>query len=587
MNKNYQTDNKNSFSFVKEWWKQRRNKWSANLQKFARGLMLPISVLPFAGLLLGIGGAIGANDNSASGVIATNIFKGMSEIIFANFAIMFCVAVTITFTSESGAAAFIAIISYLVFSSSQIPFIHFEGNTLKDIMWFHSGEGLNSLITSNLGIRSLQTSIFGGIIIGGVSAYVYNRLHLLKLPSAISFFSGVRFLPFVMIPLSFVIAIIFLIFWPWVGQAINIIGENIAKAPAGVDGLAYGIFTRALMPFGLHQIVIAVAFTTPFGGVLSTEIFMNAIQQANVNVTNEQIKHILDLLKDNPINGDQSIWNFINGLPYNSLPINGGASSIPIFEWFTKYAHIHAGRFTQDYPTYLGVCMGIGIAFILTANKSNRRNTISVIGSAMIVAFLTGITEPLEFTFLFIVPYLYYLIYVPLSGFSYMFMQLVGAHVGVGFARGFIDLMIYGALPVMKGTKFYYAFSFAIGEGIIAFCTFYFAIKHWDLPTPGRGNNEVRLLSKKDFSLKKQSPAASDVDQRILNIIKGFGGKENIISVTSCATRLRVTVKDATKIDTQVFRNEGAAGSIIKGDNIQVVFGGEVVVLSAQINKLL
>ncbi|WHQ37346.1 PTS transporter subunit EIIC [Spiroplasma sp. SV19] len=569
------------FFTFKKWWKNKKNNWSSNLQKFARGLMLPISILPFAGLLLGIGGAIGANTNTDAGLLAANIFKGMSEIIFANFAIMFCIAVTSTFTNDSGSAAFIAIISYLVFSSSQIPFIHFEGEKFKDIMWFHSDENLKSLITKNLGVTSLQTSIFGGIIIGGITAYFYNKFHLIKLPSAISFFSGVRFLPFIIIPISFLLAIGFLIFWPWIGQGINIIGENIAKAPGGVDGFLYGVFTRALMPFGLHQIVIAVAFTTPFGGILDTNIFLNAVKNAQVNTNTEQIQYILSLLSNRSIEGDQSIWNFINSLPYNSLPINNGLENIPIFEWFAKYANIYAGRFTQDYPTYLGVCMGIGAAFILTANKSNRKNTISVIGSAMLVAFLTGITEPLEFSFLFIAPYLYYLVYVPFSGLSYMLMQLVGAHIGVGFARGFIDLIIYGALPIMKGTKFYYAFIFAILEGALVFGIFYFSIKHWNLSTPGRDGNEIKLIKKDEFKLQKYE------NQRINNIIFALGGKENILSITSCATRLRVTVKEPTKINAELFKQEGASGTIIKGNNIQIIFGGEVVVLNDMIKKFL
>lgn len=138
----------------------------------------------------------------------------------------------------------------------------------------------------------------------------------------------------------------------------------------------------------------------------------------------------------------------------------------------------------------------------------------------MLVSFLTGITEPLEFTFLFIAPYLYYLVYVPFSGLSYMLMQLVGAHIGVGFARGFIDLIIYGALPIMKGTKFYYAFIFAILEGLLVFGVFYFSIKHWNLSTPGRNENKIKLIKKEEFKLLKNDK------QRINNIISGLGGKK-------------------------------------------------------------
>ncbi|WP_222563318.1 PTS transporter subunit EIIC [Spiroplasma clarkii] len=280
-------------------------------------------------------------------------------------------------------------------------------------------------------------------------------------------------------------------------MAIYWLGSKAMLAPVGVDGLIYGIFTRALMPFGLHQIVIAVAYQTPFGGSLSLDQLSSV---SNISEVDREILLTAFTSFSNGafvIEGDQNLWNFINSIPLNRI------DGIPIFDWFHKNLNIYAGRFTQDYPTYLGLCVGIGLALILTADKDKRKVTASVIGSAMVVAFLTGITEPLEFTFLFVTPVLYYAVYVPLSGVSYMLMQLVGAHVGVGFARGFIDLMIYGALPVMKGTRFYWAFVFAPLQGGLIFTIFYFTIKKWNLATPGRNGNEVVLISKKTFEEHK------------------------------------------------------------------------------------
>lgn len=332
------------------------------------------------------------------------------------------------------------------------------------------------------------------------------------------------------------------------------------------------------MPFGLHHIVIAVAYQTPFGGILNEQIIHKAASVAQVTSSSE-IAQIINILNT------REGGSVINGLNFNTLPISH--VNMPIFEWFSKYANINAGRFTHDYPTYLGVTVWIGLAIIFTAEKENRKNVIAVIGSAIIVAFLTGITEPLEFTFLFIAPWLYYGIYVPLSGIRYMLMTLVGAHVGVGFARGFIHLIIYGAVPVMKETRFYYAFVFAIAEGLVALASFWFLIKKFNIANPGRNGNEVKLITKKDFIKIKQKNQSPETDPRILVIIEALGGKENITSITACATRLRVTVIDESKINKQMFMEQGAAGSIIKGNNIQIVFGGEAIIISQKISNII
>ncbi|ARU91906.1 glucose-specific PTS system IIABC component [Spiroplasma clarkii] len=550
------------------------------LQKFGRGLMLPISILPFAGLLLGIGGAIGSNVHSLAGEISAGVFNGMSSIIFSNLPILFCVAVLITFTGESGSAALMGIIGYLVFTSSQTVFIHSAPNGgFLNILWFHNQPGLASLVGQNLGIKSLQTSLFGGILIGFLVAWIYNKFKYIQLPNLISFFSGIRFLPFLIIPLAFATALGFLIFWPWIGLGIYWLGAKAMLAPVGVDGFIYGIITRALMPFGLHQIVVAVAYQTPFGGSLKLEQLLNLKNVAPmVHLT--LLEAFLNFSKGAIIiEGDQNLWNFINSIPLNQ--ING----IPIFEWFHQNFNIYAGRFTQDYPTYLGLCVGIGAALILAADKDKRKITASVIGSAVFVAFLTGITEPLEFTFLFVAPVLYYAVYVPLSGVSYMLMQLVGAHVGVGFARGFIDLMVYGALPVMKGTRFYWAFLFAPLEGGLIFLIFYSVIKKKNLATPGRNGNDVVLMTKKTYKQTVNKTEPTGLEPRTIEVLTALGGYENLKSVTSCATRLRVVLLDGTLVDKEKLKQLGASGVIVKQNNVQVIFGGEAIVLAEKINN--
>lgn len=561
------------------------SKTTALLQKFGRGLMLPISILPFAGLLLGIGGAVGANfSHDPTATTVASALKSMSDIVFANLAILFVISIVITFTNDSGSGAFMAILGYLVFNSTQTPFIHFDNDgKLVDIFYFHKGEILNSILAVNLGIKSLQTSLFGAIVVAIVIVVIYNKFKYIQLPNALNFFSGIRFLPILIIPAMFLLSILFLIFWPWVGQGIGHVGVALQKSPRGLDGFIYGVLGRALMPFGLHHIVITLAYQSEFGGVLMLDLLIEKLKEAKLDQVQIDtiIKSFNDVARDGKrLIGDQNIWNFINSISLNKI------NDIPLFQWFDKELNVNAGRFTQDYPTYLGTCMGIGLAFIFTSNKNTRKQTISVIASAMAVSFLTGITEPLEFTFLFITPVLYYAVYVPFSGLSYLFMNLVGAHVGVGFARGFIDLLVYGALPVLKGTRFYWAFVFALLQGSTIFVIFYFWIIKKDLATPGRKGNELGLISKKDYQ-KLKTNQKQNAEQRIGDIIKTLGDKTNLESVSACATRLRVVVKDINLVNKEELNKLTNMGFIAKNNNVQVIFGGEATIISDKINEVL
>lgn len=552
--------------------------------------MLPIAILPIAGLLLGIGGAIGANVPKTSNLqILANIFKAMSQVVFDSLPILFCVAITITFSKDRGAAAFCSLLAYLVFCSIQVPFIQTTNNEVTSIMWFHKDKTVVQSITTTLfGFTNLQTSIFGGIIIGFVASFLYNKISKVKLPTALDFFSGVRLVPIVLIPTVTLVAILFLIFWPWVGYGISIIGQNIQKAPYGTGGLLYGILGRSLMPFGLHHIPIILAYQTDFGGVLYKQDLLNALINNGVSKDSNIYQSIESAFIGTSIVGDQNIWNFINSLNFNSLP-NLNGTSTPIFEWFTKNLNVYAGKYTQDYPTYMGACMGIGVALILVAEKNNRKLVSSIVCSAMVVAFLTGITEPLEYTFLFCAAPLYYLIYVPLSGISYMLMELSHAHVGVGFARGFIDLIIYGAIPIAKGTNFFWAFPIAIGEGVITGFSFYYLIKKFNFSTPGRNDNKIELITKNKYKEIKSSSInpKSVASEKVTKLITALGGINNIENVTACATRLRVSLKNSSSVRTNSFKELGSKGEFLKEKAIQIIFGGEASILSDQINDVI
>ncbi|UUD36827.1 EIICBA-Glc [Mycoplasmopsis californica] len=549
-------------------------------QKLSRGLMLPIAILPIAGLLLGIGGAIGANVHTETGTIFANIFKGMSEVVFANLPILFAIAVAITFSNDRGGAGFAAVIAYLVFNASQFAFIQFDavsGNATS-VLWFQKVVG--GVVVKNLGITSLNTSIFGGLVIGIVTAYTFNYFSKLQLPQSISFFSGIRLVPIVLVPIAFAVALVFLLVWPLVGRGIYEVGTLLQKSPRGLDGLIYGTFGRALMPFGLHHIPIIMAFQTEFGGVISYDQVDAALAAGKITAQSAaDIKLAISNFTNGntQVVGDQNIWNMINGMATNTM------EGMKLFQFFDHKLGINAGRFTQDYPTYLGACMGIGLAIILAAEKQNRKTVAYTVGSAMLVAFLTGITEPLEFTFLFVSPALYYVVYVPFSGLAYALMSWSQAHVGVGFARGFIDLIIYGAIPVAKGTAFYWAFVWAILLGVLSFVIFYFWIVKGKIATPGRLGNNLGLLTKTQFNeLKQGKNKASDKD--ILGIIEKLGGINNLKSVSACATRLRLELVDNIELKPEDFVEFGSFGLIQKGLSVQIIFGGKATIIADEIN---
>ncbi|WP_027334475.1 PTS transporter subunit EIIC [Mycoplasma elephantis] len=550
-------------------------------QKLARGLMLPIAILPIAGLLLGIGGAIGANTSSEIGKVFANIFKGMSEIVFGNLPVLFCIAVAITFSNDRGGAGFAALIAYLVFNASQYAFIQFDENkTAISVLWFQKIVG--GVIVQNLGITSLNTSIFGGLVIGLITSYTFNYFSMVKLPQSISFFSGIRLVPIILVPISFMVALVFLLIWPLIGQGIYYIGTLLQKSPRGLDGMIYGVLGRALMPFGLHHIPIVMAFQTEFGGVISIKQIDTALANGQITLESADIikKAICYFSKNNSqIVGDQNIWNMINGMSTNTL------EGMQLFKFFDHKLNINAGRFTQDYPTYLGTCMGIGVAMILASEKQNRKTVSYTVGSAMLVAFLTGITEPLEFTFLFVAPALYYAVYVPFSGLAYSLMSWSQAHIGVGFARGFIDLIIYGALPVAKGTAFYWAFVWSLLLAVITFVIFYFWIVKGKIATPGRLGSNIGLVTKNQFNELKNSKKITN-DNEVLGIIEKLGGIDNLKSVSACATRLRVELKNDTNLKDEDFVEFGSFGVIHKGLSVQVILGGKATIIADKINQI-
>lgn len=560
------------------------------LAKISGAFMLPISVMAIAGIFLGVGAIITAQVPHAEQATSAlfkfgNFIKMLGDPVFGAMPILFASAIVIAFTEEAGVAVFAAIIGFLIFNSLQMVFIteitSDDGKTLIGYKVLFGGGGrdaqsLKNLVGLNLGILSLQTSIFGGILVGAISAWLYNRFYTIQLPQVISFFGGKRFVSFLvilaMIPLSFA----FLIIWPYIGKGLSLFGNSLGKVPYGFESLIFGFIERALIPFGLHHVFYAPLWYSAAGG--------NGLEElqkwiSEYNVTGGNVDILLQYLRDNSNRavGDSFLWLTLNGFSENTVHgmKDGVSFSLPLYEFFAQELGIKLGRFMQGkYPFMIFALPAAGVAMIFAAPKENRKIAIGTVVPAIFTAALTGITEPIEFTFLFLVPWLYWGFHAVMAAVSFWLMNLAGAHVGMTVSGGLLDLIIYGMVPMMKGTHFWWAL--VIGPPLIPvyFFVFLFVIKRFDLSTPGRGGN-VSLFKKSDYQTKtKEGLKTSQIDPQISAIVHAFGGWENIKTFNNCASRLRYDVVDSNKVSIDELKNAGAFGVQKIGDHhFQAIFG--------------
>lgn len=579
------------------------------LSKISGAFMLPISVMAIAGLFLGVGAAIQTHTNLN---IFGSFIKNLGDPIFGAMPALFMVAIVISFTDDIGSAVFAGLIGFLVFNSIQTPFINtaidhapvgFKGGynqtgTAKilgigsstDIItdWTKSiddtmGRKLFKLVGSNLGIKSLNTSIFGGIVVGFVSSFAFNKFHETELPSMISFFGGKRFVPLITIIFMIPLAFIFLIIWPWVGIGLAYFGEYSGKV-AGLDSFIFGYVERSLIPFGLHHVFYAPLWWTSAGGEF-IKPFNEFLRHGNtLDVINE------DLMRDmkGQLQGDSFLWLGVNGLPYSEIGWTDKLQhhhSLPAFLFFKQELHLNLGRFMQGKFPFMQMGLpAAGLAMIMAAPKENRKTAAAIIIPAALTSFVTGVTEPIEFTFLFLAPALFWGFHAFMAAICFLLMNLLGAHMGMTFSGGFIDTIIYGILPVSKGTHFWWAYVIGAGIAPIYYFVFFWYIKRFNLSTPGRGGN-TKLFTKADY---KASKGDETIEPQILAIIEGYGGKDNIVKTSNCATRLRFDVKDASKVSEDKLKAAGAMG-IMKTSktHVQGIFGPKAEILNIKIKKAL
>lgn len=511
------------------------------LQKIGKSFMLPIAVLPAAGILLGLGASftnvvtlenLGLMNVMGPGTVlysVLSIMNGVGSAVFDNLPIIFAVGVAIGMAEkQKETAALAALLAFLAmnFTINKILIINSTIDEAGNVI----GNVADGTITKVLGITTLQTGVFSGIVVGLVVAMLHNRFYDIKLPNYIAFFGGNRFVPIVSIFASLILGALFSLIWPFIQSGITSLGTLIAKGGA-IGCFFYEFIKRLLIPFGLHHLLLVTFWQTPLGGV------MDVAGKTYIGAQNIVFAQLAD---PNTVHISREASKYLNGL----------------------------------YPIMIFALPAACFAMYKNAKDANKNATKSLLISAALASIITGITEPVEFPILFASPILF-VIHCLLSGISTAIMYLLNVGVGCTFSSGLIDLTLFGILPGNSKTSWIYVVIVGIVFAIIYYFVFDFAIKKFDVKTPGR--EEIDIQTKID-ALKQD---ASEL------IVSGLGGKENIVSLDCCATRLRVEVKDPKGISESDLRNTGALGFINKGTGIQVIYGPGVNIVKSRIEDYL
>lgn len=523
------------------------------LQRIGRSFMLPIAILPVAGLFLGIGGSftnpttIEAYNLTAvlgPGTFANSLLTVMAqagEVVFANLPILFAMGVAIGMAkAEKAVAALAGALSFFIMHTAIAAMITVNGGADKM---------LAGSVAMTVGIQSLQMGVFGGIIVGLGVAYLHNKFYKIQLPQALSFFSGTRFVPIITAIVYLVVGILMFYVWPTVQLGINQVGQ-LVRVSGYFGTWIYGFMERILIPFGLHHVFYLPFWQTSVGG--SLEVGGKMVEGAQ-NIFFAQL-------------ADPTVQKF----------------------------SVDATRFMAGkFPLMIFGLPGAALAMYRTAKPEKRKLVGGLLFSAALTSMLTGITEPIEFTFLFVAPFLY-LIHCIFAGLAYMLMHIMKVAVGMTFSGGLIDMTLFGILQGQSKTNWIGIVIAGIGYFVVYYFLFSFLIKKFNLKTPGReddANAEVKLYTKADVNAKKGKASskganASD-DELSIAIVHGLGGKSNIESVDNCITRLRCVVVDSKKVKDDVLKATGAAGVIKSGSGVQVIYGPKVSIIKSNLEEYL
>ena len=529
-----------------------KDKIFAVLQRVGRSFMLPIAILPVAGLLLGVGGSLtnetmletyGLLNVMGPGTVFNAIFTVMKEagdIVFANLPIIFAMGVAIGMAKkEKEVAALAAVIAFFIMHASIGAMIEINGGT----------ESMLSGATASVcGITSLQMGVFGGIIVGLGVAALHNRFYKIQLPQVLSFFGGTRFVPIISALVYTGVGILMFFVWPVIQNGIYAVGDVVLNS--GYAGTwVYGFMERLLIPFGLHHVFYLPFWQTALGGTLE--------------------------VAGQTIEGAQNIF-------FAQL-------ADPTVEHFAVSAtRFMAGKF----PLMIFGLPGAALAMYKTARDDKKKAVEGLLLSAALTSMLTGITEPIEFTFLFVAPLLYG-IHCVFAGLAYMLMHVFNVGVGMTFSGGLIDMFLFGVLQGNAKTNWIWIVIVGIGYFVVYYFLFGFLIKKLDLKTPGRDDSEeVKLYRRSDVEARKNGGVSagaqgSDEDQLSQSICNGLGGKKNISDVDCCATRLRCTVYKAELVNDAMLKATGASGVVHKGNGVQIIYGPRVTVIKSNLEDYL
>ncbi len=517
------------------------------LQRVGRSFMLPIAILPVAGLLLGIGGsftnttmleAYGLMAVMGPGTFANIILGVMSQagdIVFGNLPIIFAMGVAIGMAKkEKEVAALAAAIAFFIMHASISAMIASHGGA--EAM-------LSGAVASVCGIQSLQMGVFGGIIVGLGVAALHNRFYKIELPQVLSFFGGTRFVPIISGLVYVIVGIVMFYVWPVVQEGIYAVGGIVMES--GYAGTwVYGLMERALIPFGLHHVFYLPFWQTALGGTMEVAGRM--------------------------VEGAQNIF-------FAQL-------ADPTVEQFA----VSATRFMSGkFPLMIFGLPGAALAMYKCAKPEKRKQVAGLLLSAAFTSMLTGITEPLEFTFLFVAPLLY-VIHCVFAGLAYMLMHVFNVGVGMTFSGGLIDMFLFGILQGNAKTNWIWIVIVGIAYFAVYYFLFTFLITKKDMKTPGRDDSEeVKLYRRSDMEAKKAGAAAASEDALSEGITRGLGGKKNISDVDCCATRLRCTVHKAELVDDAALKATGASGVVHKGNGVQIIYGPRVTVIKSNLETYL
>ena len=537
-------------------------KFFATIQQVGKSFFLPVSVLPIAGLLLGLGSSF-TNQTTietyhltgllGSGTVLNGLLTIMSQVgtaIFGNLPLIFALAVALGMARKEKAVAVLSSgIAFIVMHTSINAMLKISGYILPD--GSQADFVLQGQLSSVLGITSLEMGVFGGIIVGLGVAALHNKFYKQELPMALSFFSGVRFVPIISTIVYIFVGILCFFVWPFVQSGIFTLG-NLVTASGYAGTFIFGFLERALIPFGLHHVFYIPFWQTALGGTATID---------GVVVAGAQNIFFAELASPNTVRFSVDACRFMSG----------------------KYSFMMAGLPAAAYAMYK------------CARPENKKVVAGLLFSAGLTSFLTGITEPIEFTFLFIAPGLFVL-HCGLAGLSFLLCHLLNICIGTTFSCGLIDFTLYGLLQGPTKTNWPMMLVLFVIYAIGYYLIFSFLIKKFNIMTPGREENStnIKLYTKEDLKnprhlrLHTLPPAYAEKHKNNTKselILEGVGGVDNLVDIDACATRLRLTVVDENLVNEELLKESGSKGLIKKGKGIQIIYGPQVTVIKSDFEE--